>query len=223
MKDLLCLVHTRKKGIKKGMPLKCTSASSDKKCRCNNCIIYKKEQAKTYYLKNQEKLLIKKKEYYEKNREEEKKKSKKHYQENKESLLIRQKAYNKKNKQMLSIKNKEWKNSNTERISAKHKQWRENNRDKTREASRRRKAKKFNNGVEAYTEKQVLDLYGTKCYLCGELIDMLAPRATWIKGWQNGLHIEHVVDLALGGPDTLDNVRPSHGICNLKKKPRGMV
>ena len=123
----------------------------------------------------------------------------------------------------LSIKNKEWKKNNAERISAKHKQWRENNRDKTREASRRRKAKKLNNGLEVYTEKQVLDLYGTNCYLCGELIDMTAPRATWIEGWQRGLHIEHVVDLALGGPDTLDNVRPAHGICNLTKKPRQMV
>ena len=52
---------------------------------------------------------------------------------------------------------------------------------------------------------------------------MSAPRKCGLPGWQNGLHIEHVIDLALGGLDTLENVRPSHAVCNLKKNPRGMV
>lgn len=93
----------------------------------------------------------------------------------------------------------------------------------SRQAKRRRRAKKLENGIEYYTEKQVLDTYGTSCYLCKKPIDMGAPRTTWSKGWEFGLHIEHVFDIALGGPDTLENVRPAHGICNLKKKPRKMV
>jgi hypothetical protein len=92
-----------------------------------------------------------------------------------------------------------------------------------RQAKRRRRAKRLNNGFEFYTEKEVLDTYGTNCYLCKKPIDMNAPRTTWTEGWQYGLHIEHVFDIALGGPDTLKNVRPSHGICNLKKKPKEMV
>lgn len=92
-----------------------------------------------------------------------------------------------------------------------------------RQAKRKRRAKKLNNGFTPYKEKEVLKLYGTKCYLCSKQIDLKAPRATWIKGWEYGLHIEHVIDIALGGPDTLENVRPAHGICNLRKKPRGMV
>lgn len=44
-----------------------------------------------------------------------------------------------------------------------------------------------------------------------------APRWTKHRGWELGLHIEHVVDIALGGADTLENVRPAHGICNIKK------
>jgi len=31
------------------------------------------------------------------------------------------------------------------------------------------------------------------------------------------LHIDHLVPLAKGGSDTLENVRPAHGICNLRK------
>jgi 5-methylcytosine-specific restriction endonuclease McrA len=94
---------------------------------------------------------------------------------------------------------------------------------KVRESSRRRRAQKLNNGSESYTELQVLEKHGTDCYLCGNPIDMSAPRKCGLPGWQNGLHIEHVIDLALGGSDTLQNVRGAHAICNLKKKPRGMV
>jgi hypothetical protein len=92
-----------------------------------------------------------------------------------------------------------------------------------RQAKRRRRAKRLNNGIQFYTEKQVLEIYGTNCYLCKKPINMNAPRTTQTKGWEFGLHIEHVIDIALGGPDTLENVRPSHGICNIKKKPREMV
>lgn len=92
-----------------------------------------------------------------------------------------------------------------------------------RGAKRRRRARKLENGIEYYTEQQVLEKYGTICYLCEKPIDMDAPRTTWTKGWEMGLHIEHVVDIAKGGPDTLQNVRPSHGICNLTKKRIEMV
>ena len=92
-----------------------------------------------------------------------------------------------------------------------------------RQAKRRRRARKLQNGVEHYTEKQVLEKYGTDCYLCKKPIDMLAPRTTWTKGWEFGLHIEHVIDIAKGGPDTLANVKPAHALCNLRKKPREMV
>jgi len=33
-----------------------------------------------------------------------------------------------------------------------------------------------------------------------------------------GLHIDHVMPLSKGGPDTLENVRPAHGSCNVKKQ-----
>jgi hypothetical protein len=169
---------------------------------CNN------HYARLYYEQNKEKVITNvkqnrlknldnikqtKSEYYQKNKEKIKNKSIKYYQENKEDALRRQKL------------------------------WSKNNKDKRRAVNRRRKARKFNNYTEVYTEKQVLETYGTTCYLCNDPIDMQAPRLVGKTGWEKGLHIEHVVDLALGGPDALHNVRPSHGICNLTKKPRGMV
>jgi hypothetical protein len=95
--------------------------------------------------------------------------------------------------------------------------------DKVRESSRKRRAKKLDNGHEPYTELEVLEKYGSSCYLCNNPINLLATRKSGSSGWQYSLHIEHVIDIALGGPDTLENVRPAHGICNLKKNPRGMI
>ena len=83
--------------------------------------------------------------------------------------------------------------------------------------TRRRRARKKGNGFEPYTEEQVLEKWGTDCYLCGEPIDMDAPRRVGKPGWERGLHMEHVIDIADGGRDDLENVKPSHGLCNLKK------
>lgn len=95
--------------------------------------------------------------------------------------------------------------------------------DKVRELSRTRRTRKRNNSFEKYTEDQVLELYGTNCYLCNTQINMSASRRCGDPGWEKGLHIEHVIDIAKDGPDTLANVRPAHAICNLKKKPVEMV
>jgi 5-methylcytosine-specific restriction endonuclease McrA len=86
-----------------------------------------------------------------------------------------------------------------------------------RSKNRRRKAKRLNNGFEIYTEFQVLDLFGTDCYICKEPIDLEASRKCGIEGWQRSLHIDHVLPMSKGGPDTLSNVRPSHAECNLIK------
>lgn len=36
-------------------------------------------------------------------------------------------------------------------------------------------------------------------------------------GWEDGLHLDHVVPLSKGGPDLITNVKPSHARCNLAK------
>jgi 5-methylcytosine-specific restriction endonuclease McrA len=80
-----------------------------------------------------------------------------------------------------------------------------------------RRARKLNNGQEAYTESQVLSTYGTNCHICDTPIKLKAPRKVGVKGWELGLHLDHVVPLAKGGPDSLENVKPAHGKCNLQK------
>ena len=82
---------------------------------------------------------------------------------------------------------------------------------------RRRRARKHLADSVIYTTNQILNTWGTACYLCGEEIDIEAPRRVGVPGWQEGLHLDHVIPLALGGTDTPDNVKPVHGQCNLRK------
>ena len=95
--------------------------------------------------------------------------------------------------------------------------WSANNGDKVRAKGRKRRALRLGNGHEPYTEVEILGIWGTDCYLCGEPIDLDAPRRPGIPGWERGLHMEHVTPLSKGGEDTSKNVRPAHGGCNLVK------
>jgi 5-methylcytosine-specific restriction endonuclease McrA len=81
----------------------------------------------------------------------------------------------------------------------------------------KRRARKLHNGAEPYTRQNMLDTYGSNCYLCGLPINLSVSGKVGSSNWENGLHIEHVIPLSAGGTDKLENVRPSHGRCNLDK------
>lgn len=71
--------------------------------------------------------------------------------------------------------------------------------------------------ADCYTTQQILDLYGSDCHICHEPIDMNAPRKQGRENWEFGLHLDHVTPLFLGGENSISNVKPSHGMCNLRK------
>jgi 5-methylcytosine-specific restriction endonuclease McrA len=95
--------------------------------------------------------------------------------------------------------------------------YRASNLDKVRERERSKNRRRRSKITNDYNELQVISVYGIDCYLCGLEIDLLAPRKCGIDGWEQGLHIDHLVPIAKGGSDTLENVRPAHGLCNLRK------
>ena len=95
------------------------------------------------------------------------------------------------------------------------------NKEKKRASWRRRYAKLKGAVIERYSEQQVIDLYGKCCHICDLPIDMNASRRSGIgKNWENGLQIDHLIPINMGGADTLENVRPSHVLCNIKKGSR---
>ena len=133
---------------------------------------------------------------------------------------------NKEQKKLYQINQKtheykaKWQKNNPEKVAINSKKWRAENKDSVNRNTARRKARMANNEFEIYSVKQVLDLYGVNCHICGLKIDFNAPRKVGIKNWEFGLQIDHVIPIVKGGPDTLNNVRPAHGLCNIKKKDK---
>ena len=96
--------------------------------------------------------------------------------------------------------------------------WRAANPDKIKSHKQKRRATQAKVRTEPYTIQQVIDTYGSNCHICQEPIDLNAPRHSMQgKGWEHGLHIDHVVSIFNDGSDTIDNVKPAHAICNLRK------
>jgi len=92
-----------------------------------------------------------------------------------------------------------------------------NRKELARKSGNIRKARILENGYSYYSLIQVLTTYGKNCHICSTPIDLKASRRVGISDWFLGLHIDHLIAIANGGSDTLENVRPSHAICNLKK------
>ena len=61
---------------------------------------------------------------------------------------------------------------------------------------------------------------GENVQIYNKEIDFTAPRNCSGENWENGLHIDHVIDIQYGGADSLDNVKPTHALCNINKTPK---
>ena len=134
-----------------------------------------------------------------------------------EQSKLYDKRYREKNKEAIALRNRAYNENNKSKIKKIRKKWLEKNPNIGREYIARRKARLRGAKVEKYTTEQVLTTYGTDCYLCNKPIDLKAPRRVGKKGWQHALHIDHVIPLSKGGDDILSNVRPAHGLCNMRK------
>tara|TARA_B110000977_G_C10777310_1_gene377148 strand:- start:32 stop:646 length:615 start_codon:yes stop_codon:yes gene_type:complete len=196
----------------------CVKCNNEKdgthKSYCKSCMA---KRSAEYYQKNKEKINEIHKEYLQNNKEKILEKEREYRQNNKERITKYKKEYRQNNKEKILEKEKEYRQNNKEKLSEYNKEYRQKNPHKKRESDRKRKALKRANIHKPYSEKQVLKLYGTSCHICKEGIDMFANRSVGAFGWQRGLHIDHVIPLSKGGPDTIDNVRPAHGLCNLQK------
>lgn len=144
----------------------------------------------------------------------------------------RARLYNKTNAQANRNRAKNWRIANPERAKQNKKEHYEKNKEKIRAqwqarykaspekfmvSKYRRRAREKNVHHEPYTWRDVIDKWGSDCHLCGEPIDLSAPRWVAQNGWENGLHLDHVIRISEGGSDTLENVKPSHGKCNMRK------
>jgi 5-methylcytosine-specific restriction endonuclease McrA len=144
-------------------------------------------------------------------------KAKENYQKNREVKLVYQSEYNTTHRYQINLWSRQWRKNNVEQERARNRDYYQRNKDKNLIKAARRRAMVRGNGIEPYTLKQVLEEYGAICYLCEIPIDLTAPRSARQEGWEYGLHLDHVTPISKGGQDCLDNVAPTHAICNLSK------
>jgi hypothetical protein len=137
---------------------------------------------------------------------------------NPEKVNASHKTYYKANPEKEKTRKKIYYLANPKKINAKSSAWRKANPEKANALARKYRAKKLGNGFEPYTLEEIFETYGTNCYLCDLPINFnVSGRPGSNPQWRSGLHIEHFIDIALGGSDTIENVRPSHAWCNLTK------
>jgi 5-methylcytosine-specific restriction endonuclease McrA len=168
----------------------------------------------------QEAKRIDSKKFYHKNIEKERARSALYRSDNPEKRREVVNAYSARNREHLMNQSRLFRLLNPEKEGAKSKKYKQSHPDVARRGKHRRRARIANVGSEVYTEKLILEMYGTLCHICKIEIDLTAPRVGPKPGWEMGLHIDHVFPIARGGSDTIDNVRPSHAKCNLSKGAR---
>jgi len=59
--------------------------------------------------------------------------------------------------------------------------------------------------------QEIVNRWGTTCYLCGEDVDLDAPHGP------KAANVDHMIPLSRGGPTDLTNLRLVHYACNLHK------
>ena len=111
----------------------------------------------------------------------------------------------------------QWQKDNPEKHRAKVKRWAKKNPEYIRSVRSKRRALEKGNGHVPYTEQEMIKKYGTLCYICNTEIDLEAPRRSGLPGWERSLWKDHFIPISKGGSDTIENIRPSHGICNSNK------
>lgn len=206
---------------------KCGSTAGYKQHRnnkeqvCPDCQEAYSKYQREYRIKNAKTLKEKRTAYRIKNKKVIAEKDRLRFQANPQRGKESSKRWLEKNRKRQNQTLRDWYNNNKERNLENGRKWRKENLKKARandaKKSRKRRAIKNNNSFDFYTEEQVLLFYGTKCHICKIAIDLSAPRWSAVKGFELGLHIDHLVPLAKGGSDTLENVRPAHAVCNLRK------
>ena len=177
----------------------------------------KRAASKRYRLKNADKV----KAYRKLRKNQQREYHKKYREEKAEELKIKKSKYYLNNKDKVVKKIKEYQDKNKEKVLQWKRDYSLRNPEVAKAGKRRRRAREMKVRSEKYTTQDVLDMYGINCHICSEPIDLTATRQCGKPGWQHGLHLDHLIPISKGGSDTIDNVRPAHGACNLTKGAKG--
>jgi hypothetical protein len=145
---------------------------------------------------------------------------KQRYQRDKEQILAKNKEYYLANKAKIQECNRLRNKANRQKVRDYARQYYQKNKQHIRNNVKRRRHKRHGVLSIPYSVEQVLSTYGTNCHICKDPVDLTISRKPGIDGWEKALHIDHVIPMSRGGPDILENVKPSHAECNLIKSAK---
>lgn len=160
------------------------------------------QKKRARYQANRESILAYAKEYRAKNLDSIKEKERAKSSDRKEYRA----EYRRKNAEKQKSQRAIWKANNVERIRETNARWLQNNLDKHRvhQHNRRSRIRTAGGALSSDIVKRLFALQKGKCACCKSGLD-------------DGHHIDHIVPIALGGPNTDDNVQLLCPACNLSK------
>lgn len=151
------------------------------------------------------------------NPEEQLRRSRSQYAKSRDREIARRKKRYLANRPFELLKRRENYSANAEKYREQSRAWRKDNKELFDVQWRAARARRAKVRTSKYTVKDVLEKWGTNCHICTLPIDLEAPRWTGSNGWRKSLHLDHVIRIRDGGEDTLENVKPAHGECNIRK------
>lgn len=182
---------------------------------------------KKYYAKNKEKVNSNKRAKYDLNKDTLSAESKRRRKEE-PGFVERERTNQKKYRETRDPEARaeymrQWRSDNAGLLLEYNRAYREANRDQVQSWNSARRARIMETTTEKLTVSGILLEHGTDCHICKTEIDLKAPRQPGTPGWEHGLHLDHVLALVNGGTHTLDNVKPAHAVCNLRKWSKSLT
>lgn len=125
---------------------------------------------------------------------------------NADKIKVRLAAWGKVNRGRINASNSAWAERNVDKVRAKNKAHRQNNPDLYRIYKQNRRARKLASGgvLSAGLAEKLFRLQKGKCACCGLSLG-------------ENYHLDHIMPLALGGPNTDKNMQLLRAKCNHKK------
>jgi 5-methylcytosine-specific restriction endonuclease McrA len=189
-----------------------------------------RESARKSYRKNSKKILEKHKQYREAHHDEIRKQQEEYREKNRDMINTKNKErratpeykeyvkeYSKRYRKLpeakkkLSVNQRKWRETHPEYNRERLSKWQKENPEKVRKISHDRRAK-IANCEGTYTIEEINELFAWQrgdCYYCGEFLYIDYP-----------YHIDHVIPISRGGPNSIENIVLACPHCNISKNDR---
>lgn len=127
---------------------------------------------------------------------------------NRLALRGKQRIYRQMHRSHLLVLARNYRRVNAEQVRAYRRKWQRSHPEQRREMVLRRRARIRQNRVERVDYAVIWQRDQGICHICGGVVE------------SNDVHYDHVIALANGGAHSMDNIKVSHSICNMRKGAR---